>query len=272
MQKKTLTETEKAQKFLLSYNPEEFEQTLLQPLNNNLIGVVLYYYQAKGQLGRIIQKGINSFSEVEIKNFKTNSLRLENLKREIFRENLIIVVKKYNESIIMGALVSLIRDTEANILTYNDHLMLKEKFFFWPKIGINNDMILLSWKDFSNAIREVEEWLIEKKNLYLPILEKLIKVIESDDNVTKGKLFEQLQDIPEKESFYIICNILLTNPILRKEFLSISLLEGEKLLAFEKSIFGILTILEEKTLDNSLKGLILLFKQQIKEAREELTT
>ena len=271
MQKKILTETENAQSFLLTYNQEKFEQTLLQPLNSNLIGVVLYYYQAKGQLGRLIQKETNSFSEAEIINFKANSLRLENLKKEVFKENLITLIKKYNESIIMGALVSLIRDTEANILTYDDHLMLKEKFFSWPKLGIDNDRILLSWKDFSNAIREVEDWLIEKKNSYLTVLEKLIKVMESNDNVTEGMLYEQLQDIPEKECFYIICNILLTNPILRREFLSISQLKADKLLAFEKSIFRILTILEEKTSDNSLKGLILLFKQQIKDAREELT-
>ena len=78
--------------------------------------------------------------------------------------------------------------------------------------------------------------------------------------------------MPEKEIYYIVCNILLTNPDLRNEFLSLSQLVSnqEKLLMFEKKLVKVLDLLSEKTTDSILKGLIYLFKQQIKDQRNEI--
>ena len=276
MEEKSLTETELAQQYIISKDQASFEQCLL--INNNETleksniseGVILYLYQAKGQLGRQIQKNVTSFSSDEVHHFKITNKRLEEVKNEVFMEDLPKLIKKYNESVILGALVQLIRDNEANILTYDDYMNLREKFFDWPKIGIKNERILLSWKDFSKAIREVDQWLLEKKNMYLPITEKLIQIMEENNEITAELLYKQITDLPEKEIFYVICNLLLTNPPLRKEFLSISLLDNDKLLKSEQSIFQILDILKERTEDSSLKGLILLFKQQIADQRQEL--
>ncbi len=269
MEHKQLTETEKAQNYLLE-NENFFESTLNPNLADDLIGVVLYYYQAKGQLERIIQKNKKKFSEEAIDHYKTNSNKLRMIKNEIFKNDLSLSIKKYNESLIMSALVQLIRETEANILLFDDYNQLKEKFYSWPRLGIKHERILLSWKDFSNAIKEIEEYLIEKKNMYFPSIEKLIKIYELNNNVTGKDFYDELEGIPEKQIFYIICNILLTNPILREEILSISLLKDEKLANFERKVIEMLDVLEEKTSDNTLKGLIFLFQKQLNDTRNEL--
>lgn len=271
MSQKPITDPEKAQNALLSKTVQEFEQSLAVSLSNESIEIVLLYFPANGQLNRLIQKNKDSYSESQLKNFKINSQILNTLKQEISNESLEKVKNKYNEAIILSALVQLVRDNEANILTYTEYLRLKEKFLNWPKIGIKNEKILLAWKDFSNAIKELEEWMTEKKESYMPYLEKIINLNEIEKESDEVKIFNLLQDIPEKETFYIICNILLTNPILRKDFLSVSLLSGPKLLAFEKVLFKLLDVLNEKTNDKSLKGLIYLFKIQIKDQRKELS-
>lgn len=270
MAQKSLTETEQAQEYLLTKDSSEFEQSLLVSIDKKTAGIVLYYFQAKGQLGRKFHAKNHSISDQDKERFQKNNTRLENLKKEIATRDLISLVKRYNESIILGGLIQLIRDNEANILTYDFYLKLKEKFFNWPKVGIRDDRILLSWKDFSKAIHEVDEWIIEKKEAYIPIMEKLIKFIEDNPNYTAETLYLQLLDLPEKEVFYFICNMLLTNPPLRIDFLSIAQLKDEKLLTFEKTIFQILDIIDKKTSETNLKGLILLFKQQIADVRSEL--
>lgn len=269
MERKIETDTEKAQRFLLEKN-EYFELTLRPVLDDKLVGVLLYYYQAKGQLERKIQKEKELFSESDIQNFNVNSTRLDDIKKDVFKSDLSVLNKKYNESLILSALVQLIRDNEANSILYDNYVNLKEKFYSWPKLGIKNDRILLAWKDFSNAIKEVEDWLLEKKNMYLPSVEKLIKLFEENDSATGEDFYDILHNMPDKQIFYIICNVLLTNPLLRREFLEISLLQGEKLVKFEKMIVNMLDILGEKTPDNTLKGLIFLFKKQLNESRTEI--
>ena len=269
MEQKSLTETEQAQGYLLSKNSTDFEQSLLISIDKKTAGVVLYYFQAKGQLSRKIQEKDISISEQDKERFSLNKTRLENLKKEISATDLTFLIKKYNESIILSGLIQLIRENEANILTYDEYLRLKEKFMSWPKIGIKDDRILLSWKDFSKAIHEVDDWILEKKNSYTPIMEKLLKINEDNPDCT-AQTFYKLIDLPEKEIFYFICNLLLTNPPLRTDFLSISQLENEKLLTFEKTIFQILDIIASETTDTNLKGLILLFKQQIADVRSQL--
>ena len=269
MKKELVTDIDRAMIFMKSKDLTLFEQTLTQSDNNGLFNIVLLYYSAKGQLLRKIGKK-ESISDLELSNFEKNRLRLDNLKQEVETEPLTSLTKKYNEAIILSALVQSIRDNEANIISHSKYLELKEKFYSWPKIGIKSQKILLSWKTFSNAIKEVEEWLDEKKNAYLPTVEKLIALFEANNDVTTNELYTSLQDIPEKESYYILCNVLLTNPILRKDFLSISMLSGEKLLKFERTLYSVLSILDEKTHDNTLRGLIILFRQQINIQRPEL--
>ena len=94
--------------------------------------------------------------------------------------------------------------------------------------------------------------------------------MEKNKDISGDLFIKEMSDLPEKEVFYVITNILLTNPPLRKIFLSISLLDNERLMKFEKTIFSVLDILTETTNDNTLKGLIILFKQQIAEVRSEL--
>ena len=266
------TDPEKAQEFILTKNPLEFQQTLSDPINNVTLNIVILYFPAQGQLTRLIQKNKEMYSTDQIENFRKNSTILQNVKRDVEIQEFETLRLKYNEAIIIGSLVQLIRDCEANIKTYSKYMQLKEKFLSWPKKGIQNQKILLAWKDFSNALRELEEWLAEKKNSYLPILEKLIGSFESENGINVKNLYQVLQTIPEKKSYYIICNILLTNPILRKEFLSISQLTADKLLLFEQTLYLVLDLIYDQTADKSLKGLIILFKMQIKDQRHELLT
>lgn len=270
MQKDLLTDIDKAIIYIKSKDLSLFEQTLTQPNNNGLFDIVLLYYSAKGQLLRQIQTKKGSISEQEKINFTKNSSRLDEIKNEVEIENFDSLTKKYNEAIILGALVQLIRDNEANILSYNKYTQLKSKFRSWPQYGIKSQKILLSWKNFSNAIREVEDWLSEKKDNYLPIVEKIVAEYENNQEITSSELFKAMDGIPEKESYYVICNVLLTNPVLRKDFLSISMLSGEQLLVFENKLYSILDIMSKGTTDKTLKGLIILFKQQIKIQRPEL--
>jgi hypothetical protein len=270
MKKNGLTETQQAQELILNSQKHEFELTLHKEANSQVLEIVLHYFQAIGQISRKQQVNKNKLADKELINYKTNEIRLENLKNEIFNTHLPLLLEKYNEAIIMAGLVQLIRDNEASNLNFKKYLIVRDKFFDWPKYGIKNSRILLAWKNFSNAIKEVEEWLTEKKFRYLPILEQLVGAFEKKSNITSEELFQILKILPEKECFYLICNILLTNPILRKEFLTIALMEASKLIAFERVLFSILEIILSNTRDNSLKGLILLFKQQTALERKEL--
>ena len=270
MPKKSLTDPEKAQKYLLKTEESEFEVSLLKPLEKGLIRIILLFYSAKGQLTRLIQKDPSSFSETELENFKNNNSRLENLKHEVLTDNFEQLLKKYNEAVILSALVNLIRENEANIITFDKYNLLKEKFINWPKIGITNGYILQTWKDFSIAIHEVEAWLQEKKDSYLKIVEKLIANFESDPQDIKNEFYKTLSEVPEKEAYYVICNVLLTNPLLRNEFLTISMLSKDKLETFDKNLYQTLDILYNETNDKALKGIIFLFKLQIKDQRPEL--
>ena len=270
MQEKTLTDIDIAISYLKTKDRGYFEETLTHPDKNGLYSIVLLYYSAKGQLSRKIQSKKENISPEELEIFERNKIRLENLKKEVEQKDLKDLSEKYNEAILMSALVQSIRDNEANALTYNEYLRLKEKFVVWSKI-IKSEKILLTWKDFRNALNELEDWMSAKKDTFLPVVEKLVAFFETNEEQTTNEdFFIIMKDIPEKEIYYIICNVLLTNPILRKDFLSISMLSGEKLLGFERILFSVMDILNEKTDDNILKGLIILFKQQVNDQRPEL--
>ena len=268
---KAKTDPEIAQDFILTKSLTDFELTLKDPLTD-IFSIILLYFPAKGQLARQIQKNKQDYSELQITNYNNNNSRLDSLKKEVLVDDLKILVLKYNEAIILGALVQLIRDNEANITTYDQYVTLKEKFLSWPKLGIKSQKILLDWKDFRNAIRELEDLLLEKKNGYLPYLEELSALCEGEVLPNEVIIYNTLKKVPEKEIYYIVCNILLTNPDLRHEFLSLSQLVSnqDKLLTFEKTLVKVLDLLNDETTDSILKGLIYLFKQQLKDQRNEL--
>ena len=74
----------------------------------------------------------------------------------------------------------------------------------------------------------------------------------------------------DKEIFYGIANILVTNPLLNLEILNISQMTKEKYLKFEKLVYGTLEYLNRSNYNAMLNNMIDLFTKQIKYERPDI--
>lgn len=270
------TYSELAQDALMNNEPESFLESLLPSTNENL-NVIIFYFQALGSLmGKLYssrhEESQNKYSNENLDLFNKNKATLEAVRLEIEDFDLDILLLKYNEAIIMSGIVYSVRMIEATIKNYDIYLSLKEKFLNWPKIGIKSDRLAFAWKDFNISLLELEQWLLDKKHYYMPAVEAVIREFETNKDLNSKICFSIMKKYikEEKEIFYAIANILISNPLLHREILILSQLDQVGIFKFEKIIFGMIEVIKLDNQNEMLSNMLRLFTKQIKFDRPDL--
>jgi len=267
---------ELAQEALTNSDPEKFIHSLKPIDDDYILELTLFYFQALGSIMAKLytrrEKAVPRYSMEQMDIFNKNKSTLEAVLIEIEELSLNQLLAKYNEAVIISGLVYLIRQWEASIKKYDKYLNLKEKFFSWAKIGIKSIRVIEAWKDFTYSLTELEEWLLDKKQFYLKPVEAMINEFEINPDVNSERFYEIMKKFisEDKEIFYGIANILISNPLLNRDILDLSQMDEPNYLRFEKLIYGILVNLNQENYNAMLKNMIGLFTKQIRYERPDI--
>ncbi len=126
-------------------------------------------------------------------------------------------LKSYSPGFILGLMEYRIRSIEANIETDTEYQTLVKKLESWQKIGFTDLLMEKHYIETLRGIQEIRDWQVMKSEEYYPILFQLInsnRYQRSEKNILK---FLQKRTNDEKITFYLLSQILRTNPVLHKK-------------------------------------------------------
>ncbi|MHA2366160.1 MAG: hypothetical protein ACXAC7_19525 [Candidatus Hodarchaeales archaeon] len=263
-----LTPIEKARKTLLSLEDSEFRKKISSKNTRIESDTIILYYQALAQILRQAHSMQLALTKLERDNLEKNRQILRSIRDKVINEDLSDNLEEYCEAIVFGALTSAIREYEASIEDYEKYQAMIYKFHQWVKIGIKEHRVVIAWNQMNLSVVELQEWFEQKSQKYFPHLDNLVHLIEYKpdlESINYPTLVENLQThFSDKEIFYLLVNMLQTNPILHRKVNSLSIMKKIGHDKLEHVLLKMLKELETKTKDKSLKRMIQLFFKQSK--------
>ena len=242
------------------------EQLLTEGIDNLLNDeeqsqVAIHYFSILDKIERNFQ---DKNFELEEKNIKIlgRNRRILNQKKQIIIEDLSLdnLLNNFSEGFILASLTSAIRETEANVKSFVEYQKLVEKIKKWPDIGFSSYSIEKAWGEVIKGIEEINDWLMNKKDEYFPIIRELIK----QNNNTNNAIFTHLGTYyTNKEIFYAITNTITINPYLNEK-IKVYLKDSEKITYEElrERLINLLRFLSTNTSDTKMQQMVNLFLSQ----------
>ncbi len=173
--------------------------------------------------------------------------------------NLESSLNAYSPGFVLGLLEFSIRSIEANIETHLEYQNLVAKIETWVKIGFSNPDMEKHYLETIKGIHEIRDWQKMKSEEYYPIVFQLInssRYHRSDKQILK---FFQKRANDDKITFYLLSQLLRTNPIFYKKVLALC---KEKSISFEEiseKFVRVMHLLGEETTDPKVGQFIKLF-------------
>ena len=256
---------ELAKEHLMTKNVQELLQFIDEDQN---LAVFTNYYQA---LNDIEIKCLNRTIELtpEQKEYlDTNKRHLLQLRNEIAKKDLSDSLKMYPITLVFASLVSSIRDMECNVDKYGEYTEIVKKFREMEPHLVNAADLQSYWKNVDESIDELHFFLENKTKIFFPTINKIILEMISArgkdiDNarIVIGNLREMHK---EKECFYLLANLLQTNPLLQRKVKNFCSSKNEDYKVFEPFFIQAAFIFKEETQEPKIKRLWELFLNQEK--------
>jgi len=215
------TPLETARNHLVKTRTSEFKDLIISDYQVEL-PVKIHYFQAmESIIYQVYHTKKMQLTPEEKDNFLSNREHLQNLRKEIIEQSIETILQKYSEAIIIGALVSAIREYEASINHFTIYTSLVEKLHTWAGIGFKSHRVFSSYRTILQSIDELHAWMEDNSNKYIPYIELIVNKDENlskSDSINYSQLVDQFRlKMPDKEIFYLIANALKTNPLLHEK-------------------------------------------------------
>ncbi|MHA2105337.1 MAG: hypothetical protein ACW981_18060 [Candidatus Hodarchaeales archaeon] len=227
------------------------------------ISIVTNYFLASETIElELFNKKID-LSDEELRKFKNNKKMLNNLRKQIRNNNKKSNLNNYSLGFVLGGLISLLREFEANIEKYDDYLETASKIKELKKDCESEEFLAEIWKKTNESIDEILSYLEMKSYSYFPTLEKIISEIKRSSNnetnsinIINGIIKENHDD---REGFYLLSNIIQINPILHKRFEKLCLDRELDIVKMKELLLESLKLYQNLIEDKRVKHLITVF-------------
>ncbi len=197
---------------------------------------------------------------IESSTLEKNRQFLKNIQEEVISApTLGSSLESYSPGFILGLLEYSIRSIEANIETHEEYQSLVAKLESWEKIGFANLAMEKHYQETIRGIHEIRDWQKMKSEEYYPIIFQLInssRYLRSEKQILK---FLQKRTNDDKITFYLLSQLLRTNPVLYN--MVVALCE-EKNLSFENfssKMSHVMRLFGDEVTDPKVKQYINLF-------------
>lgn len=202
---------------LINFGREEFLSSLTHSNNVELIDVSLHYYQSLSILLRRIDEGKIGLERHERTNLKENRKVLRKIRSELEREGAKSMLEDYSEGIVVGAIVSALRENEADITRFDKYQALVQELVDLQSYEFRSHRVRQSLAEMLFAVQELEGWLSKNAEDWFPLVKDLSEKITPDD-LARMDTMELLTEIrvlyTDLEIFSFIAQLVRSNPLL----------------------------------------------------------
>jgi len=168
-------------------------------------------------------------------------------------------LKSYSPGFILGLLEYSIRSIEANIETYEKYQSYVAKLESWEKIGFTNLAMEKHYQETIRGIHEIRDWQKMKSEEYYPILLQLINSSRYQKSEKQILKFLQKRTNDNKITFYLLSQVLRTNPVLYNKVEALCEDKNISFDDFSSKILRVMHLFGEETTDSKVKQYIILF-------------
>ena len=256
---------ELAKEHLVTKNIQELLQFVDEDTNS---AIFTNYYQALDDIEIKILNRIIKLTPEQKEYLNTNKKLLIDLRYEISQKNLSESLNNYPITLVFASLLSSIRDLECNVDKYDEYRTIVKKFRELEIKLAEMPDLLSYWKNIDEAIDEMHFFLEGKTRMFFPTIRKIIlEILSAKDkelnypNIIVENLREAHND---RECFYLLANLLQTNPILQRKVINFCLSNNENYKDLEPFFIKAVFIFKEETVDPKIKRLWELFVRQEK--------
>ena len=188
---------------------------------------------------------------------------LMELRKQIRNNNLKSNLGNFTIGFVLGGLISLLRESEANIEEFNNYLEIGNKIRELEKDCENEEFLAKVCKKTIESIDEISSYLEMKSETFYSTIKVILDEFKRSNDINNNAENIIIDAIKEyhndRDGFYLFSNIILVNPILYEKFEKLCKENNLDILSIHKSFLSALRKYQQGIEDKDVVHLVDMF-------------